>query len=158
MPSSATAVRTALAKGNYAAALAEADKIAEKEMGADLKRTIQGQISGRVASMKTSFQEGDFLTASESATDLQKDLAGLPEAPEAEKVLADIKANKDSPAVITAQKKIRGILEQKLGKRREFEKAASDLKEISTSLKGTYASKEADAALATITKRKDATR
>jgi len=139
-------------------ALSESDKITEKDIGADLKRTIQGQIGGRVSSMKSAFQEGDFLTALESATDLEKDLAGLPEAPEAGKVLAELKANKNSQPVISAQKKIRAILEQKLGKRREYEKASSDLKEIAADLKGTYAAKEAETALTTITKRKEATR
>ena len=157
-PSSASAVRTALTKGSYATALSEADKMSEKELGADLKRTIQGLIDGRVGGMKASFQEGDFLTAMEAATDLQKDLAGLPEAPEAEKVVADIKANKDAQPVMAAQKKIRALLEQKLGKRREYDKAVSDLKEISASLKGTFAAKEAEEALVTITKRKEASK
>jgi len=36
-------------------ALSESDKITEKDIGADLKRTIQGQIGGRVSSMKSAF-------------------------------------------------------------------------------------------------------
>jgi hypothetical protein len=157
-PGSATAVRTALAKHNLAVALAEAAKVPDNESGADLKRAIQGLISGRVANMKSALKDADYLTALEAATALKKDLTGLPEAPEAEKALAEITANKDAPPVIAAQKKIRAILEQKLGKRLDYEKAVSDLKKMVGDLKGKYASKEADEALVTIAKRKAATR
>ena len=153
-PSSASAVRSALTKRNYAVALTEAGKLAEADQGAELKKAIQGLIEGRVASMKSALEAGNFLTASEAGTALKKELAGLPEAPEAEKVLAAIEANKDADPVMDAQKKIRAILEQRLGKRREYEKAVADLQKIEGDLKGTYAAKEAEEARAAIAKRK----
>lgn len=157
-PSSASAVRSALAKRNYAVAVAEAEKVSETDKGPELKRAVQGLIDGRVANMKSALEAGDFLTALEAATALKKDLTGLPEAPEAEKVLTTVKENKDAQPVIDAQKKIRAILEQKLGKRREYEKAVADLKKIGTDLRSSYAAKEAGEALTTIGKRREATR
>lgn len=154
----ASGVRTALAKHSYAAALDEAAKLTDAQGGAELKRAIQGMIDGRVSTMKNAMKEGDFLTALEAATALKKELAGLPAAPEAEKTLDEVKANKDAEPVIAAQKKIRAILEQKLGKRVEYEKAVSELKKIASDLKSSYAAKEASEASATIAKRREASR
>lgn len=157
-PAGASGVRTALAKHNYAAALEEAAKLPDAQGGADLKRAIQGMIDGRVSMMKSAMKEGDFLTALEAATALKKELAGLPAAPEAEKALDEVKANKEAEPEIAAQKKIRAILEQKLGKRVEYEKAVSELKKIASDLKSSYAAKEASEATATIAKRREAAR
>jgi hypothetical protein len=157
-PSGAAAVRTALAKHNYAAAMAEAEKLPEGQGGADLKKSLQGMISGRVASMHSALKQGDFLTAVELGTALKKDLAGLPEAPEADKVLDEVKGNKEAEPVIAAQKKIRAMAEQKLGKKTDFERAMGDLKKIAADLKGTFAAKEAEDTSAMLTKRRQQSR
>jgi len=144
LPANAGAVKAALAKHSYAAALAAAGKLSEADGGPQLKQTVQGLITGRVQSMNSALKEGDFLTAQDSANSLKQELEGLPEAPEPDKVLAEIKADKESDKVIAAQKKVRAIEDQKLGKRAEVEKALADLKKIAKDFPSSFVAKEAD--------------
>ena len=155
LPPSAGAVKTALQKHNYAAALAEAGKLSEADGGPALKQTVQGMITGRVASMTSALKEGDFLTAQESATALKKELDGLPEATEPEKVLAEIKGNKEADKLMGAQKKVRAIADQKLGKKAEFEKALADLKKIEKDFPSTFVAKEAEEVATAVMKAKN---
>jgi hypothetical protein len=156
LPANATAVKTALAKHAYAAALAEAGKLSEADGGPQLKSVVQGIVTGRVQTLNGALKEGDLLTASDLAGALKKELEGLPEAPEADKALAEIKANKDADKLIAAQKKARAIGDQKLGKRAEFEKALADLKKIAKDFPSTYVAKEADDIATQISKRHNA--
>jgi hypothetical protein len=155
-PASAAAARTALQKGKYADALAAAAKIPEADGGAAIQSALTAMIQGRVSGMKASFTEGDFLSAKNAAIELQKTFDGLPEKAEADKMLADIKANADAEKIMKAQKSIRDLLGQRLGKSREYEKALTDLQKIQKELEGTFAAKEAGEALNTIRKRKQA--
>ena len=155
LPAAAGAVKTALQKRNYAAALAEAGKLSEADGGPGLKQTVQGLVTGRVSSMNAALKEGDFLTAQESASDLKKELDGLPEAAEAEKTLAEIKANKEADKVMGAQKKVRAIADQKLGKRAEFEKALADLKKIEKDFPNSFVAKEAGTVATSVMKQKN---
>jgi multidrug resistance efflux pump len=141
-PASAAAVKSALLKRKYATALEEVAKLSEAD-GAELKKAITDLVAARVAGMNSSLKEGDFLTAQEDAAALAKELAGLPELSDASKALEDIKANKDAARVIAAQKKIRALQGQRLGKRMEYEKALADLDKIAKELEGTFAATEA---------------
>ena len=156
LPPVAAALKAALLKHNYAGALAEAGKLSEADGGPELKVVVQSIIAGRVKSMKSAFDEGDLLSAQESATALKKELEGLPELPEADKTLGDIKASKDVDKVIAAQKKVRAIEDEKLGKRAELEKAYIDLKRISKDFTGTFVAKQAEDLMAKLQKRKAA--
>lgn len=140
----ASALKAALAKRTYAAALAEAGKLSEADDGPALKAVVQSLIAGRVASVQSALKDGDFLNAFETATALKKELDGLPEAAEAEKALAEIKSNKEADKIMTAQKKVRAIGDTKVGKRAEFEKAIADLKKLSKEYEGTIVAKQAD--------------
>lgn len=158
LPANASAVRTALSKRAHAAALSEAAKLAPPEAATEIQRSIRSLVECSVAVMKGALAEGDFLTAHEAATDLEKDLDGLPESQEAKSVLADLAANQDAQPVMAAQKKVRAILDQKLGKRRDYDKAVAELKKIMEERRGSFAFQEAERALLTIGKRRDAIR
>jgi len=155
LPPAAGAVKTALQKHDYAAALAEAGKLSEADGGSGLKQVVQGMVTGRVQTMHAALKEGDFLTAQDSATALKKELAGLPEAGEPDKVLAEIKANKDADKLMGAQKKVRAIADQKLGKRAEFEKALADLAKIQKDFPSTFVAKEAESTATAVMKLKN---
>lgn len=155
LPPAAGAVKTALQKHNYAAALAEAGKLSEADGLSGLKDVVQGMITGRVQTMNAALKEGNFLTAQESASALKKELEGLPEAADADKALAEIKANKDADKVMGAQKKVRAISEQKLGKRAEFEKALADLKKIEKDFPDSFVAKEAETVATAVMKAKN---
>jgi hypothetical protein len=153
-PASAAASRSALQKGKFADALAAAAKIPEADGGPAIKSSLEAMVKGRVDGMKADFGAGNFLSAKDSATELQKAFDGLPEKVEADKVLADIKADADAEKVMKAQKTIREILAARLGKSKEYEKALADLQKIQKDLDGTFAAKEAAAAFADLRKRK----
>jgi len=76
--------------------------------------------------------------------------------PEPDKVLADIKANKDADRVINGQKKVRALREQKLKNKKEIEKAIADLDKIAKDFSSTFAAKEADEFRTELIKRKNA--
>jgi hypothetical protein len=122
--------------------------------GPAIKTALEAMVKSRVSGMQADFTAGNFLSAKDSATDLQKALEGLPEKADADKVLADIKANADAEKVMKAQKTIRDLMQQRLGKTREMEKAIADLQKIQKELEGTFAAKEADEALKVLRKRK----
>ena len=154
LPASATALKAALQKHNYALALAEAGKLSEADRGPELKKIVQGIVTGRVSSLKGALEDGDLLTALDSATALKKELEGLPEVSEAEKALGEIKSNKEADKIMGAQKKVRAIGDQKLGKRAEYEKALTDLKKVAKDFPSTFVAKEADELATQIEKRR----
>jgi hypothetical protein len=106
-PASAGPARSALQKGKLADALAASAKIPEADGGSAIKTALEAMIKSRVSAMQADFTAGNFLSAKDSATDLQKALEGLPEKAEADKTLADIKANADAEKIMKAQKAIR---------------------------------------------------
>ena len=140
-PASAKDVRAALSKRAYAEAVSKAEKLTDTDAPA-IKAAIQGVITSRVANTKTAFDAGDFLTASNAAADLRKQLEGLPEKADIDKIAADIEANKDADKIIHAQKKVLETGEKKL-KKRELDGAIADMEKIKKELPGTYAAKQA---------------
>ncbi len=142
---SAKDTKSALLKRKYGEALESAAKISEEDGGPAIKSAIERLVKSRVEAMKSALAEGNFLTAQDLGTELSKALDGLPEEADAQQVLADIKANKDADKVMKVQKTIRGLKAQRLGKRKELEKAIVDLKKIQKDFAGTYAAKEAEA-------------
>jgi hypothetical protein len=155
-PPSAGPVKSALVKHNYAAALSEAAKLSDADSGPELKRVIEGLVASRVESMNTALKNGDLLTAQELATMLKKDLDGLPQAPEPDKVLAEIKSNKDANRILAAQKKIQAWKEQRMTKKKDVDSAIAELEKIAKDLPGTYAAKEASDFAGELSKRKSA--
>ena len=158
LPPKAGAVKSALVKQNYGAAIAEAAKLPEADGGPELKKVIEGLVATRVSTMQKALKDGDFLTAVETASALKKGLDGLPEAPEPEKVLAEITANKDADRVIDLQKKVRAIGDQPLKKKKEIDKAIADLGKIVKDAPGTYAAKQADELQLELVKKKNSDR
>src|SRR6185436_12301740 len=111
---------------------------------------LKGMVDARVKTMNASLTDGDLLAAQDAATTLAKELDGLPEKAETEKVLAAIKADKNSDRVLKAQKQIRDIRSAGLDKRKEIDKAIDGLKKIAKDASGTYAEKEAKALIETL--------
>jgi hypothetical protein len=155
-PASAKETRTALLKHKYADALASAAKLTDADGGPAIKASIQGMIASRVNGMKTALTAGNFLSASEAATELSEQLTGLPELSDAKTVADTIKANKDAPAIIKAQKTIREAKNQKLAKAKEMDKAIADMRKIAKDMPGTFAETEAKAFADELDKRKRA--
>lgn len=153
-PAASKDVKSALSKHKYADALAAAGKLSEADMGPTIKAAVQSMVTGRVAGVKFALDAGDFLTASESAAALESDLAGLPELAEIKSAEDAIKSNKDAAKIIKAQKVVQDLKSQRLGKKKEMEKAIADLQKIAKDLPGTVAEKEANALIAVLQKPK----
>lgn len=136
-------VKNALLKKQYKAAIEEAAKLTEADGAAAIQSAIQGIVKSKLELLKASYAKGDFLGAETQAAGLQKELAGLPEAEEATKVAADIKANDKAAAVIKAQKQIAKIRAGELRKKKEIEAAIEDLQKIQKANVGTFAAEEA---------------
>jgi hypothetical protein len=143
-PAAAKEARSALMKRKYADALAAAAKLTEADQGPSIKEAIERLVSSRVTAMKSALEEGNFLGAQDAANELAKSLDGLPEKADAEKVAAEVKANKDAERVIKAQKTLRELRNKPPTRSKDREKAMTDLKKIQKDLAGTFAAKEAE--------------
>ena len=138
-------VKSALLKKQYKAALEGAEKLGEADDGPVIKAAIEGLVKSKITMLKATYDKGDFLGAQELAAELAKQLAGLPEQADAEKVAADIKANADAATVIKHQKAIAKIRDKDPSKRKDLEAAVEDLEKIAEKAAGSYAATEAQA-------------
>ena len=140
----AAGAKSAFVKHNYKAALEQAGKLGEGDGGPEIVKAIQAVVSANVESMKAAHEKGDFLGARSRATELSKDLVGLPELATATQMLADIAANKDAASVIKGQEKVAKFRSGKLSKRKEVQAAMESLQKLAKEYSGTYAEKEAN--------------
>lgn len=143
-PASAKGVSNALLKQQYAKALKAAAKL-KGDDAEEILAIIRSMIASKVAGLKAAHEKGDFLGAQERGTNLQKQLSGLPEADEAAKILAAIKANKGAKAIIKAQKNVAKIAAEvaELRKNKDADKLTKKLKKIMEKYPETYAHEEA---------------
>lgn len=151
-PESTSAVRSAMGKKKYADAMAAAAKLPEAD--AWVKQAVADFVAQRVARLKAARAAGDALTAIELSKELDKQLAGLPEQAEVKAVAAELDKDETAQKTAKAQKKVREMRGQKLGKTKEREKAIEDLQKIAKEHAGTAAAKEAEELLATLRKKK----
>lgn len=141
----AKGVRSALVKRAYKSALEQAAKLSADDDGPAILAAVQAVVAGKAEQMKGAFARGDFLGAQETATTLQKELAGLPEAEAAQRVLADLAADKQVQVVLEGQKKLRKIAAKDFGKKREVKGAIEDLQKLKKDYAGTFVESEAQA-------------
>lgn len=141
-PKSASGVRKALQKTDYATAL---KKALELEGGDTYVEAVRGVIAGRLSSLEQAFAIGDFLGASESVKELKKSFKGLPEQDRVNEIDDAIKSDKSAGAVIKAQKDIVKLAEEvaELRKRKDAEKILDKLRKIQQKNAGTYAADQA---------------
>lgn len=140
----AKGVKSAFQKRAYKSAIEQAEKLPEGEGGAEIAKAIRTLVTSRVENLQSAYERGDFLAARNNATELSKDLAGLPELEAATKVLADLAANKDAANVIKGQEKVAKIRASGLSKRKEVEAAVESLQKLVKEHSGTYVEKEAN--------------
>ena len=107
-----------------------------------------------VESVKAARQAGDYLTAIDGSRELVKQLAGLPEQAEVKVVSDELAKDEAAQTVARAQKKVRDMRGQRLGKSKEREKALEDLQKVVKEHPGTKAAEEAQAFMAELRQRK----
>jgi len=153
-PASASAAAAALRKKKYADAIAAAAKIPDADGGPAIKTALEAVVSGKVEGLKSAREKGDFLTAFESAKALQKELVGLPQAKDADAIADEISTDAQAKKIMAAQKRLREIRGQRLGKKNEREKAIEDLEKMIEGFPDTYLAKEAKSTLSGLKQKK----
>lgn len=143
-------VKNALVKRDFKSALALAGKLGPEDGGADILAAVQEMVKAKVEGMKAAQAKGDYLAAQAAAAALTKELAGLPEAEEAAKVAAAIKADAKALEVVKGQQKLAKIRGRELEKRKDRVSAIEDLRKLRAEYPGTYVEVEADALIARI--------
>lgn len=153
-PASAAAAAQALRKKKYADAIAAAAKVPEADGGPAIHAALLKVVDGRVKTIEVARQKGDFLTAAESAKALSKELAGLAQAAVADQHADEIAKDALAQKIIKAQKRVRELRAEKLGKKNEREKAIEDLEKIIKNFPDTFVASEAQALLGSLRKTK----
>lgn len=140
----AKGVKSALLKRQYKLAIDEAAKLGASDDGPTIKAAVESMVKSKVELARSAYAKGDFLGAESLAQALSKELDGLPEKAEAQKVAEDVKANADAAEVIKLQKQVAKIREKAPTKRKDIESALEDLARIQKSPKAGYAATEAE--------------
>lgn len=153
-PASASAAAGALRKKKYADAIAAAAKIPDADGGPAIKAALEAVVTGKVEGLKAAKEKGDMLSAYESSKALQKELAGLPQAKDADAVADEIAKDPQAAKIMKAQKRLREIRGERLGKKNEREKAMEDLEKMIEGFPDTYLAKEAKATLSGLKQKK----
>ena len=144
-PDSARAVRKALAKRKYAAAISAAERMGPE--GGEILDAVRSVVSGRVKGLLAAYEKGDILSVLDRGKACQKDMAKLPEADEVKALLAKIKGDKQALSVAKAQRSIRKIFESRKIKKKDFSRHRKTLEKIHRDFTGTFAGEQAAAGL-----------
>ena len=136
-PDSADAARKAFAKRQFAKAL---DKAPDEDVASAIREVIKGSL----ARLSALHQEGDYLAATEMASDLTKEFSGLPESDTAKEVLEKIKDDEQAQKILKAQQKIAKMRAGRI-KKGKIPRMIDELEEIAKELPGTAAARDANA-------------
>jgi len=141
-PKEATGVRKALQKQDYQKALEAAQKLDD---GEQYVAAVRGVIAGRLASLETKFEAGDFLGAYETAKVLKKVFKGLPEQDRVNEIYDKIKDDDAAQEVIKGQEDVADIAEEaaELRKKKDAEDLLDDLRKVQEKYAGTFAAEQA---------------
>lgn len=139
----AAGVKAALQKSDFKSALDLAGQLGEADEGPKTLAVVQKMIRSRAADLRSAHQAGDFLRARAAAETLQKELAGLPEGAEAERIATEIAADPKALEVIKGQQKLAKIVGKEPSKRKEWLAAIEDLQKLEKGYPDTFVAKEA---------------
>lgn len=115
---------------NFGRALKELEKLATEEKAGIVRSDLMTMVSGRLKAMEEAYAGGDYLAANDLAERLDSQLKGLPEAERVQGILAKLKSDKDAKRVMKAQVELRKLMDSKLAKRKDVEKAMKKAKRM----------------------------
>ncbi len=141
LPSEASAVRGALQKRQFAKAIQAAEGLNEP---ADLATTIQSIVTARLEGLRAARSSGDYLTATESAKLLAKELKGLPEEDEVAKIAKELGADAEAKRVIKGQLAVRKAKETELRRKKDALEVIKQLDKVIEKFAGTAAARDAE--------------
>lgn len=144
-PKEGKKVKKAVLKDELGKALAEAAKLGDAHK--DLHEVIQGMITSRLESLEQAKEEGDWMRVEDSGKALAKAFSGLPQKETVDKILADLKADKDAQAVIAGQRKVVKLFKKDKIKRKDIPKMQKQLEAIVDKYPSTAAARDAQAGI-----------
>jgi hypothetical protein len=152
-PKSATSVKKALKKGDYAKAIEAAKGLAEEdELGADLVAKLRGLVQRRVAACEGAFESGDVLVAYEAGKAIVKGLDGLDEGTRVEAILEQIAKDKELKARLKTLEKLREICGEEVRRQKDCDEVIAALEKLGKGKDGTYEGDRIAAAVERFTK------
>ena len=103
-PGEASSVKNAFVHGKYAKALELAQALKADELG--IAKSIQALITQQTAAMKSAYEAQSYARALALAEENADGFKGLPEAAEAEALIAKIKADPELKVIVKGQQKL----------------------------------------------------
>jgi hypothetical protein len=156
LPKELAKVRTLIAKGDIAGALAEAQSVAARPGApAEAASLIEGLAAlpgAQLEAARTLGAKGDWLEAQRTLDRLQKSARGLPEEAEARRELARMAEDAAVQKELKAQKALEKILAMPARKEKEIEARKDALATFIKKNPGSYAATEAERRLAAMNK------
>jgi hypothetical protein len=142
-------IRAAVVKGDFAAALKEAEALEKNDnLAAEataMKASLTSLVEGRLAAAKSAGDAGDWAGAKSAYEQLAKGAVGLPAEKAAKDALAEIAKNPDAAKAIKAQKALDAILALPDKKAKDKEAKLAALREFAMKNSG-FAAKRAEGA------------
>ena len=128
---SAKGIKKSFLKGDFAKAISQADKLAEKEpIGGEIAKMLRAMVANRVAGYEAALERGDVRKANEGAESLVKGVKGLPEEEQLEALIKKISKDKELKEVLKTQDKLADILATEVKKKKECENCIRRLEKL----------------------------
>ena len=145
-PKEASKAKRAFIDGKFSQALDEANDLAEaNDVGKQIKASIQGVITGRMAKMEAALNSGDILGAYTIADGFAKGLKGLPEEELVKATLKKIASDKQSKAWLKDQKDLVELKGVELRRQKDCDEVIKDLEKLLKGNEGSFVGNQIEA-------------
>lgn len=147
LPKPFAKVRTAIAKGELAAALKEAQALQQDatngETATKVADAVKGMVAGALSSAEGLSTAGDFLGAEREFQRLLKAAKGMPEEASAREKLTELTGSPEAKKGMKAQKTLESMTAEPVKTKKDAEKRVAELEAFIKKNEGTFAGKQA---------------
>ena len=143
-PEDLSGARKAMVRGDLKKAL-EAAANSDSGQDSGVLAALEEMVNGRVAALKSAFDEGDMLTTHELAGRLSKELKGLPAADEVAAIKKALAKNREAKSIMKAQAKVRKLRDTPIGTRKDAAELLIKVEKLARKYDGNAAGREASA-------------
>ena len=124
-------IKAQFLKGNFAMAIAAADKLAtEDDLGKEIATMLRGIVTKRIASFEADLENGEVLVAQTGAKAFAKNIKGLPEEATLKAMLKKISSDKTLKKILSTQERLADILASERKKMKDAEKLIKKLEKL----------------------------
>ena len=140
MPKEASAVAKSLRARQFAKAIAAAADLQDPT----IKESLEAMVVAQVDALKAARDEGDFLSASETAKRLAKELAGLDAGAEAKTIASELGRDGEAKRVIKGQKAVAKLRGEPVKRPKDAAELIKKLRKLEDKFAGTAAGRDAE--------------